>query len=101
MHLRDYLRVDDARAPGQEGGKNCYAPSDCGAFHSALPGRRNFAMVGTDCAYRITSFAWNNSSCGIVSPSALAVFRLMTNSKSLGCSIASSAGFAPFRIRST
>ena len=38
---------------------------------------------------------------GIVSPSALAVFRLITNSNLVGCSTGRSAGLAPFRILST
>ena len=38
---------------------------------------------------------------GMVSPSALAVLRLMTSSNFVGCSIGRSAGLAPLRIRST
>jgi hypothetical protein len=38
---------------------------------------------------------------GIVRPSALAVFRLMTSSNLVGCSTGKSAGFAPFKILST
>ena len=38
---------------------------------------------------------------GMVTPSALAVLRLTTNSNFVGCSIGNSAGFAPFRIRAT
>jgi hypothetical protein len=52
-------------------------------------------------AQRITSSAWNSSVGGIVSPSALAVLRLMTSSKRVGCSTGKSAGLAPFRILST
>ena len=37
----------------------------------------------------------------MVSPSALAVLRLMTNSNVVGCSTGRSAGFAPLRILST
>jgi hypothetical protein len=36
---------------------------------------------------------------GIVRPSALAVFRLMTSSNLVGCWTGKSAGFAPLRIR--
>src|SRR6266851_3850229 len=43
-------------------------------------------------AYWITSSARCSSDCGIVSPSALAVLRLMTSSKRLGRSTARSAG---------
>ena len=38
---------------------------------------------------------------GIVSPRALAVFRLTTSSNFLGCSMGKSPGFAPWSIRST
>ena len=51
--------------------------------------------------HRITSSARDSSDCGIVSPSALAVLRLMTSSNFVGCSMGRSAGFAPFRILST
>src|SRR6266567_6466911 len=49
----------------------------------------------------ITSSARPSSDGGIVSPSALAVFMLITNSKFVGCSTGRSAGLAPFRILST
>ena len=51
--------------------------------------------------YSITSSAAKRMPFGIVMPSALAVLRLTTNSNLVGCSIGSSAGFAPFRIRAT
>jgi hypothetical protein len=50
---------------------------------------------------RITSSARRSSDCGIVSPSAFAVFRLMTNSNLVGSSTGRSPGLAPFRILST
>ena len=49
-------------------------------------------------AYSITSSARASSVAGTVSPSAFAVFRLMTSSNLVGCSIGRSAGLAPFRI---
>ena len=51
--------------------------------------------------HRITSSARCSSDGGSVSPSALAVLRLMTSSNFVGCSTGRSAGFAPLRIRST
>ena len=57
--------------------------------------------VGRARAHSMTSSARTRKDCGIVSPSALAVLRLMTNSNFVGCSMGSSAGFAPFRILST
>jgi hypothetical protein len=52
-------------------------------------------------SHSITAFARASSLSGIVSPSALAVLRLMTRSNSIGCSIGISAGFAPRSILST
>jgi hypothetical protein len=48
--------------------------------------------------YSITTSARASSVGGTSIPSALAVFILMTNSKWVGCSTGSSAGWAPFRI---
>src|SRR5437868_13656771 len=52
-------------------------------------------------AHSITSSALTRSDCGTVRPSALAVFRLITNSNLVGCSTGRSAGLAPFKILST
>src|SRR5262249_18755917 len=49
----------------------------------------------------ITWSARSSSDCGIVRPSAFAVFRLITNSNFVGCSTGRSAGFAPLKILST
>ncbi len=49
----------------------------------------------------ITSSARSSSDCGIVTPSAFAVLRLITSSNFVGCSIGISAGFAPRRILSS
>src|SRR5262245_12244277 len=50
---------------------------------------------------RMTSSARTRSDCGIVSPRALAVLKLMINSNLVGCSTGKSAGLAPLRILST
>jgi len=47
------------------------------------------------------SVAWARTDCGMVSPSAWAVLRLMTKSNLVGCSTGRSAGLAPLRILST
>jgi len=52
-------------------------------------------------AYWITSSARCSSDGGMVSPRALAVFMLITNSNFVGCSTGKSAGLAPLRILST
>ena len=49
----------------------------------------------------ITSSARNSRDCGSVRPSAFAVLKLITSSSLLGCSIGSSLGLAPLKIRST
>ena len=54
----------------------------------------------TDPSHSITSSARARSEGGTSRPSALAVFRLMTSSNLVGCSIGSSDGLAPFAIRS-
>src|SRR5262249_23112995 len=48
--------------------------------------------------HSITSSAARSSVCGIVSPSDLAVLRLMTSSNLVGCKTGRSAGWAPLRI---
>ncbi len=52
-------------------------------------------------AYSITSSARASSDGGMLSPRALAVFRLITSSNFVGCSTGMSPGFAPLRILST
>ena len=49
----------------------------------------------------ITRSARSRIDCGIVIPSALAVFRLITSSNVVGCCTGRSAGLVPFAIRST
>ena len=51
--------------------------------------------------YSITWSARPSTDGGIVSPNALAVLRLITNSNLVGCSTGRSAGLAPLRILST
>src|SRR5206468_12480457 len=61
--------------------------------------RNSRAQSGT--AHSITSSARARIAGAIVRPSALAVFRLMTNSNLVGCCTGRSAGLAPLRILST
>jgi hypothetical protein len=51
--------------------------------------------------YSITWSARSRSDCGIVSPSAFAVLRLITSSNFVACSTGRSAGLAPLRILSS
>ena len=52
-------------------------------------------------SYWISLSAWFSNTSGSATPMRLAVFRLITSSNFVGCSIGSSAGLAPFRILST
>jgi len=78
--------IERKRSQGYHGGTNL-------ALVRRRADRAHMA-VGTSglAAQRITSSAWNRSVEGIVIPSALAVFRLITNSHLVGCSTGSSAG---------
>src|SRR5438874_6645912 len=71
---------------------------------SRLPRRGNRECSDYECApvdHWMISSARSRSDWGIVSPSALAVLRLMTNSNFVGCSMGRSAGLAPFKMRAT
>ena len=59
------------------------------------------SRTATACAYSMTSSARASKVGGTGMPSAFAVFRLMTNSKFVACSIGRSAGLAPLRSLST
>src|SRR5262249_11894084 len=63
--------------------------------------RREAASHAHVAAHSITSSASASTPRGIVRPSALAVFRLITSSNLVGACTGRSAGFSPFRIRST
>jgi hypothetical protein len=54
-----------------------------------------------ETGHSMTSSARTRIDCGIVRPSALAVFELMTSLNVVGYWIGRSAGAAPFRILST
>src|SRR5258706_12034070 len=94
-------------APGREvyAGKRRHLPSKL-AVLEGVPARdtqdieirlgRRFASERT--FHWMTSSARSSSGCGIETPSALAVFRLMTSSNLFTCSTGRSAGKAPLRI---
>ena len=73
-----------------------------GIEHPAKPtaARRSWPRWSST-SYSMTWSARPSTDGGIVRPSALAVFKLMTNSNRVGCSTGRSAGFAPLRILST
>ena len=66
--------------------------------HQAAAKRHPQAATGV---HSITSLARSLRLYGMVKPSALAVFRLMSSSNLVGCSIGRSDGFAPLSILST
>ena len=76
------------------GGAHRYPGNGCRAPGPPAPSYRPHP-------HSMTSSARASISGGIVSPRALAVFRLMSNKNFVGCSIGRSAGLAPFRILST
>jgi hypothetical protein len=63
--------------------------------------KRSLVSEKTSEAYLITRSARAKTLGGMVRPSCFAVFRLMTNSNLVGCSMGRSAGLAPLRILST
>jgi len=72
------------------------APTSCHAPGSQVENFWRFQ----DPSYSLTwSARWSNV-CGIVSPRALAVLRLIASSNLVGCSTGRSPGFAPRRILS-
>jgi hypothetical protein len=62
---------------------------------------RTLHGLGGSQAHSITSSARRRIEGGMVMPRVLAVLRLTTSSKLVGCSIGRSAGLAPLRILST
>jgi hypothetical protein len=70
-------------------------------MQSACPKRAIFGLTSKAYLYSITSSARVSGRGGIVSPSALAVFKLMASWNFVGCWIGRSAGSAPRRIRAT
>ena len=72
-------------------------------LHNRLATKRSDVVDGSDTRmdHRITSSACRRIDSGMVNPRALAVFRLITSSNFVGCSIGRSPGLAPLRILST
>jgi hypothetical protein len=80
-------------------GEGCFAPINR-LRQSGLSGPKS-ARNGSGRPHSITFSARSRNDSGIVSPSALAVVRLITSANLVGCSTGRSAGFAPRRILST
>src|SRR5215469_458605 len=73
-------------------------------FPLATRGRSIHAISGCEqvqqrATYSITSSARATKVGGIAMPTARAVFRLMTSSNLVGCTIGRSPGFSPFNTR--
>jgi len=91
--------------PGQESSQDRSAQSARsyeGIEHQAKPraARRSWPRWSST-GYSMISSARTKRDCGILRPSALAVFMLMTSSNFVDCSTGRSAGLAPLRILST
>ena len=73
-------------------------------YVASVPGHEQVQQDAPEKArptYSMTSSARASSCDGTSRPSALAVFMLITNSYLVGACTGSSAGFSPFRMRST
>lgn len=90
MHANNDPRADPSgSAQGWASNSVVYQKSEFGDEQSCVIG------------HSITRFARSNTDCGIVRPSALAVFPLMSNSSFVDCSTGRSPGLAPLKILST
>src|SRR5262249_55714189 len=94
------------RRLGTLAGESTYPPDLCALLRLARA--RSSQDAPTDDGderspvhHWMTSSARPSTDCGIVRPSAFAVFRLITNSNLVGCSMGRSAGLAPRRILAT
>ena len=86
--------MDKFHSAKQSGTAPSVLPRTC---QCRLPARSGHPRA----CYSITESARSKIDCGILSPSALASFKLMTNSNLVGCWIGNSPGFAPSRIFAT
>ena len=95
---------DDVSDPGprvEPGAESVERATARGHRAPGEPERRNEESAAlVKHGYSITWSARSSTDCGIVSPSALAVLRLMTSSNFVGCSTGRSPGLAPLRILS-
>src|SRR2546422_6363529 len=99
---RRLLRLGGERRKSEAESENDREPDQPhAAGESSRAPRRAPARRRTSTRYSMTWSARPSTEGGIVSPSAFAVFRLMTNSNLVGCSTGRSAGLAPLRILST
>src|SRR5215467_12888102 len=95
------------RGPCANGWLVDVCPREHVTLHGCLSTRRAesndaVALDANDCSHG--SMTWSarpNTDGGIVTPSALAVLRLIISSNLVGCSIGRSPGLAPLRILST
>jgi hypothetical protein len=84
---------------GVEGAEERHAPESSRSYCLGVP----VTVASSSRAstrYWITWSARSSSVCGMVSPRALAVLRLIASSNFVGCSMGRSPGLAPLRILS-
>jgi hypothetical protein len=89
------LAAERPRSPAGARATRAPGPVHCEVRRPMIPA--DSITVG----YCMTSSARSNNESGMVSPSALAVLRLITRSNFVGCSTGRSPGFVPLRILST
>ena len=89
------------QAIGHRGTRPPASPAAARAPRAATPPPRRRAAYELAPPHSITSSVRASSVIGGSKPSALAVFRLITSSNLVGCCTGRSAGFSPFRMRST
>src|SRR6516165_8580056 len=84
-------------APGATFGRSCPTPAIAQNWLGPLGGKRTDVHSEGGC-YSMTSSARARIEGGTLRPRALAVLRLTTSSKVVGCWTGRSAGLAPLRI---
>jgi len=73
-----------------------HGPRDSRNFCGVTSGKNNSSLIRT--SHLMTRSAFISTLWGMFRPVLFAVFRFITKSNLLGCSIGKSPGFAPFRI---
>ena len=94
--LENSTGVSLADTIGRDGGHCMARPRPCATSNASWRARRAPRAGGS---YSISSSARASRVCGMVSPRAFAVLRLMTNSKRDDCTMGKSAGFSPLSMR--
>jgi hypothetical protein len=97
IHSRGFFlwRLSDA---GPKPPSSAHRPSSAGIRN---PSQKQTHALQQMASYSINSSARSRKASEIVSPSTLAILRLITSSYLVGCSTGRSAGLSPLRMRAT